>query len=85
MFEIVIASSAKKHIKRISKTQQKRIKSAIIQKLAPDPSIVSQKTKNPNLPEFKFRVGDYRVLFDMDTKSKKIHILTIKHRSEVYE
>ena len=37
--------------------------------------------------EYRFRVGDYRVLFDIDQKGVLIILLVlrVKHRGEVYE
>lgn len=35
--------------------------------------------------EFKLRVGDYRVIADIDEKTKRISILFIDHRKNVYK
>ncbi|MFH1100481.1 MAG: type II toxin-antitoxin system RelE/ParE family toxin [Methanobacteriota archaeon] len=35
--------------------------------------------------EYKLRVGDYRVIADIDEKTKKISILFIGHRKNIYE
>jgi mRNA interferase RelE/StbE len=32
-----------------------------------------------------YRVGDYRILYDVDFTQKKVRILHIGHRSEVYK
>jgi mRNA interferase RelE/StbE len=34
--------------------------------------------------EFSLRIGDYRVVYQIDTSDNIIHILTIKHRKHVY-
>ena len=33
----------------------------------------------------RYRVGDWRVVYQIDDRSRQIHVLLIAHRSEVYE
>lgn len=33
---------------------------------------------------WRLRVGDYRILYDIDDKSKKVILLEIAHRREIY-
>ena len=35
-------------------------------------------------PEFRLRVGDYRVIYDFDTEKNEIYLLTLGHRRDVY-
>ena len=34
---------------------------------------------------FKYRVGDYRIIYQMDPPGKKLIVLKVGHRREVYE
>ena len=34
--------------------------------------------------EFRLRVGDYRVIYDFDTKKNEIYLITVGNRREVY-
>jgi len=34
---------------------------------------------------FKYRVGDYRIIYQMDRSTNKLIILKVGHRREVYE
>jgi mRNA interferase RelE/StbE len=34
--------------------------------------------------EFRFRVGDYRVIYDFDTKKNEIYLITLGNRRDVY-
>jgi len=36
-------------------------------------------------PEFRLRVGDYRVLYDFDGRNERIELLSVRHRREVYK
>ena len=35
--------------------------------------------------EYKLRVGDYRVIADIDDKTKRISVLLIDHRKNIYK
>ena len=38
--------------------------------------------------KYRFRVGDYRIIFSLEAKSKKVRILMvlrIKHRKDIYD
>jgi mRNA interferase RelE/StbE len=34
---------------------------------------------------FRYRVGDWRVLYRIDDRAQQVHVLIIAHRSEIYE
>jgi mRNA interferase RelE/StbE len=34
--------------------------------------------------EYKLRVGDWRVLYDFDLANRRLLLLTVRHRREVY-
>ena len=36
-------------------------------------------------PEFKLRVGDYRVLYDFDLAAGKLYLLFVGNRREIYQ
>lgn len=52
-----------------------------------NPSRFAKKLKDFALGEYRFRIGDYRVLFDVDHKGNIfiLMILRIKHRKDIYE
>lgn len=35
--------------------------------------------------EFSLRIGDYRIVYEIDAQNHTIYILTIKHRRHVYK
>ena len=83
-YNIVYAKIIKKHIKSIIPDQLIKIKEKI-EITAEDPFKRSDKVKNPNLPERKIRIGNFRVLFDIDEDNRNLIIKAIKPRGEVYE
>lgn len=42
----------------------------------------SEKLTDPNLGTYRFRVGDYRVIFDIE--GNDIVVLRLGHRSQIY-
>ena len=84
MFDIKYAASVKKDLKGIDKKHLFRIKNAT-ENLAkfPDISNIKKLSTHP-LADYRLRVGDYRILFDIDWEKKVICILKIGHRKSVY-
>lgn len=41
-------------------------------------------TKLVNRPEWRVRVGDYRILYQIDDKNSTLTIVSISHRRDVY-
>lgn len=48
----------------------------------PNPLIYADRLAGTQTPTFRFRVGDYRVIFDWEGES--ILILSVGHRREIY-
>ncbi len=83
LYEIVLQPSIKKQLKRIDKKQVERILTKIYS-LALDPFPASSKSlKNRN--DYSLRIGDYRVLYEVDGNILKIYVLRISHRKDVYK
>ncbi len=50
---------------------------------SPDPLYFAERLNNFNLGEYRFRIGDYRVSFDIEKDTAKI--LKIGHRKDIYK
>jgi len=52
-----------------------------------NPFLFAKKLVDYKMGSYRFRVGDYRIIFDVDKSGKIIIlvVLTIKHRKEVYK
>ena len=67
----------------LSKDIQKRIaKKMRFYELQKDPLKFAQRLTDPREGQFRFRIGDWRLIFDV--KDDAIFILRIKHRSRAY-
>lgn len=84
MLEIVYTAPAAKEIKKLDPVVQKKLKKAL-EKLRTDPLGLSRKLESFELGEYRYRFGNYRIIFDLDTKNKRIVVLKVGHRREVYQ
>lgn len=79
---VEIQESAKKDLKRIDKSTAldilKRIKA-----LEEYPLLLNIKKLKNHYPPFRYRIGSYRVLFDIE--GEVVIVVHIKHRSKAYE
>ncbi len=87
-YEILLTNKAEMDLLVFEKNIQKRI----IFKLkffvsSKNPLNYAKKLKNSNLGTYRFRIGNYRAIFDIDKKGNIniLMILRIKHRREVYD
>ena len=72
-----------KDISRLNRTIQKRIKTAIEQRLLVSPEKYSEPLRRTLKGYRKLRVGDYRIVLKIE--GADILILGICHRKDVYE
>ncbi len=63
--------------------QQRRLILRRIEQLAADPR-GRQVEKLSGMEGYRLRIGDYRVLFTIDVRGKRVIIYRIVHRREVY-
>ena len=80
-YEIFYTSRALKDIKTLDRVVQKLLGKKLLE-LAEDPQGQSRKLVNSNIGDWRYRVGDYRVIFDIE--GRKIIVLQIGHRREIY-
>jgi len=87
MYLVKYSEKAKDHLEKFPKETIQRI----INKISyygsqENPLKFAKRIKNTKIGEFRFRIGDYRAIFDVDysTNPPTITILAIKHRKNVY-
>ncbi len=79
--KIKIQESAKRDLKKIDKFIARKILEKI-KLLETYPDITNVKKLKNHYPPFRYRIGDYRVLFD--TQEDLLIVVAIKHRKEAY-
>ncbi len=84
MFRIIYAKSVEKDLRHISPSSLPRLKREI-ESLEKFPNLRQIKQlKNHPIADYRLRVGNYRILFDVNWDDKEIYILKIGHRKDVY-
>ena len=84
MFEIIYAKSVLKDFRRIAPFNLPKIKKGV-EELINFPNISQIKyLKNHPVADYRLRIGNYRVLFDVNWEKKEIFILKIGHRRDIY-
>lgn len=83
-FEILYVDKVvKDDIPKISTTFKRNIRHAIETKLTTEPSLYGKPLRNSLKGYYKLRVGDYRIVFRIE--SKKVKIFAIAHRKYIYD
>ncbi len=82
MYKIFFTNRSLKDLESIDPATQKRI-AAKLKEYSAEPLKYSKKLSNTNLGSYRFRIGDYRVIFDIDKEN--IVILRIGHRKNIYK
>jgi len=84
MFRIVYAKSVEKDLRRISPPSLQKIKKELenLERFPDLPQI--KQLKNHPIADYRLRVGNYRILFDVNWDEEEIYILKIGHRKDVY-
>jgi len=81
-YVIFFTNNAKKDIEKLDRIIQKRIVKKLIY-LQNDPIKLSKPLIDFSQGEYRFRVGDFRICFDIDRN--RIVVNRIRHRKEVYK
>ena len=82
MYDILFSDKARKQLKKLEKTVQKRIISTLERvRLRPEAYI----TKLVGDPGYKLRAGNYRIIIDIKQRKLLILVLKIGHRRNIYK
>jgi mRNA interferase RelE/StbE len=83
VYEVYVERAAENDLKHLPTTVFHRIIPEI-KTLAenPRPSGCRKLTGSKN--DWRMRVGDYRVLYEIDEKARAVRIMRVRHRREVY-
>ena len=81
-YKLIYTNTAYKDIKKLDIVAKKRIGKKI-QEYSKDPLLSSKKLTNSSIGTHRWRIGNYRVVFDIDKKN--IVILRVGHRREIYK
>jgi len=80
-FRVEFSELAAKKFRKLDRSVRDRI-AAKLQSVAEDPA--RHLTKLRSVEAYTLRVGDHRVVLDVDWQEHVLHVLTLGHRSTVY-
>jgi mRNA interferase RelE/StbE len=81
-YKLVYTERAIKDIQRLDTKVKTRIGRTLI-RYEQDPLRYAKKLSDPELGSYRFRIGDYRIIFDLI--GEDIVILRVGHRSQIYK
>lgn len=81
IYEIIFSDKALRQLKKLEKNIQIRI-IAVLERIRIRPEAYVSKLVGE--PGYKLRVGDYRVIMDIDNKKLIILVLKVGHRKNIY-
>jgi len=83
-YAIRFTTNAAKQVRKLDPTAAKRIRGFLEQKLAQldNPRLLGKKLVNEEF--WRYRVGDYRILTNIDDDQILILIVEVAHRRDVY-
>lgn len=81
-YELIYTQRAERDIKKLDFKIKDRIGKTLL-RFKEEPLRFAEKLSDPILGEFRFRIGDYRVIFDI--YGNEIIILRVGHRREIYK
>lgn len=84
MYEVLLESSAERDLNRLRTNDFDRVMPHVI-RLAENPRPVGcRKIVGSAKNDWRIRVGDFRVIYEIDDKDEKVRIMHVRHRREAY-
>ena len=83
MYEILLEHRAEKDLRRLTAEIFRRVIAAI-EALADDPRPEGCRKLIGSDNYWRIRVGDYRVLYEIDDENQVVRVMRVRHRREAY-
>jgi mRNA interferase RelE/StbE len=86
-WQIDLTASAARQLRKLDQAEAKRITTFLRQRLAPldDPRSIGKALVGPHLGTYwRYRVGNYRIICDIEDGALRILVIEIGNRREVY-
>jgi len=74
-----------KDLKKLNRTTAKKIVAKVKNYLIQDPVKLGTPLKGNLKGFYRYRIGEYRVIYVIDQAEKKIIILNVNHRRKIYK
>ncbi len=80
-YTLIYTQRAERDIARLDSRTKERIGKTLL-RYKEEPLKYAEKLSDPVLGAYRFRIGDYRVIFDLE--GNQIVVLRVGHRREIY-
>ena len=84
MYQVVIERRAEKDMDRLSSPIRRRVSDSILA-LASDPRPVGCRKLVGSSDDWRIRVGDYRVIYQIADTIRVVRVTRVRYRREVYK
>lgn len=83
MYEVHIEKSAERDLKRLDPPLF-RLRVEHIRALTERPRPPGSRKLSSSADDWRIRVGDHRILYEIDDRAREVRIMRVRHRREVY-
>jgi len=83
MYRVIVLRSAEKDLKRLSSEIRARVANAL-RSLAENPRPPGSRKLAGTDGDWRIRVGDYRIVYEIADEIRIVRINRVRHRSDVY-
>ena len=83
MYQVVVERAAEKDLKRLSTQIRSRVANAL-RALAENPRPSGSRKLAGTKDDWRVRVGDYRIIYEIADVIRVVRVQRIRHRREVY-
>ena len=84
MHEVYLERAAERDLKRLSGRDFRRVV-ARIKALADDPRPQGCRKITGSKSDWRVRVGDYRIIYEVQDKEEVVRVMRVRHRREAYQ
>ena len=84
MYEVIWKDKASKQLAKIDRTIAKKIKDKVKKYLVQDPLNLGEPLSYEYQGLYRYRYGDYRIVYEIKNSELVIIIVKVGHRKEVY-
>jgi mRNA interferase RelE/StbE len=83
MYEVIVESAAAKGLRRFPKDVVEKVAKEL-KGLREDPRAPGCRKIVGSTDTYRIRVGDYRIVYEVEDASKRVIVMAIGHRKDVY-
>lgn len=82
-FSLIYTRTAIKDIKKLDAVVKKKLSQKILLYVK-DPIHYATRLIDSAIGTYRWRIGNYRIIFDIDEKNNRIVVLKVGHRRDIY-